>query len=134
MMKTVGVCALSLALLGFTGLGAHAQPAGGGYGAAAHSDQVDRARLQRTTATAEARINRSAPEKRALAEAVRSKNNEQVRAVLIRNGMTAGDLKGVDLRYQETGAPGHPGELRSIKRVTIRAGCCPPWLTITIYF
>jgi hypothetical protein len=133
MMKFVSVCALSLALLGGA-TAASVSFAGPDKSSMMHNDRAGPARLERAAAVAQAHINNSEGQKNALAQAVRSKNNEQVRAILMRNGMTADDLKGVELRYGEVGAPGRPNERLAIKRVTIEGGCCPPWLRITIYF
>ena len=133
MIKFVSVCALSLALLGFASMGT-ASSAAPGQDMSMRNDHARQARLERVAAMAEARVNRSQAEKNALGEAVRSKNNEQVRSILMRNGMTAEDLRGVDLRYADNGAPTHHGERLSIKRITIEGGCCPPWIRITIYF
>ncbi|HEY3814177.1 MAG TPA: hypothetical protein VGL66_13210 [Caulobacteraceae bacterium] len=132
-MKTrFSVITLSVIVLGFGGIGAVSPVAQAAP--VPMQNQMQQARMERAATAAEARINKSQQEKNALADAVRGKNNEQVRAILLRNGMTNADLKGVTLRYAEQGSPGHGGERMAIKRVTIRGGCCPPWIEITIYF
>ena len=89
-------------------------------------EQARTAALQATAAQAEASINRSAEARGELATG----NPDQVRALLLRNGFTADQLKGVPVRIVKAA----PSPAARIKSITIKVSCCPPEIVITIRF
>jgi hypothetical protein len=88
-------------------------------------------RLQPTADKAKARIQASATEKKALLDAVRSKNTDQAKAVLLKNGFTAEQVKDAKIVLHDN--TGGRGPAEKIK-VEISPDCCPLTLVITITF
>jgi hypothetical protein len=84
-------------------------------------------KLQATADQAMAKINASTAEKAAMIKAVRTKNTDQTRAILLMNGFTPKQLEGAKIETIDRSTTVHLGE--SIK---ISVSCCPPTITITI--
>lgn len=76
--------------------------------------------LTTTARSAEAKINASAGEKRAL---LRATTGTEIKAVLMRNGFTANQLIGVEASQAATGRS--PIQRISAARVKITIKCCP---------
>ncbi len=83
-------------------------------------------KLQPTADQVAAKINASATEKKAMIDAVRAKNADQQRAILLRNGFTAEQLKGAKIESIDRSSTVHLGSVK------ISVSCCPPTITIVI--
>jgi hypothetical protein len=89
-------------------------------------------RDQASAVTAQAVIQASRTELQQMASAVRSHNQAQASAILLRHGFTPQQLQGATIKLvDQTGGGGN--NLRPI-RVTIQVTCCPPTIVITIHF
>lgn len=86
-------------------------------------------RLQTSARQATGRILASPADNKALVDAVRSKNQDTVKAVLQRDGFTAGQIEGATLELNDN--TGGKGGAEGIK-ITITASCCPPRIVIVI--
>ncbi len=92
---------------------------------------LDKVELQTTADRASARIQTSDADKKELLACVQSKNTEQTKALLLRNGFTAKQLEGAMFEFQDnTGGKGTPQNIK----ITIGATCCPPKIVIVIRF
>jgi hypothetical protein len=101
------------------------------------------AKLQATADKAKASIQESTSEKQELVKAVRSKNEEQAKSLLLRNGFTEKQLEDARIELVDKtggiggnggtgGAGGNAtGGARDIT-ITIHVECCPFLITITI--
>ena len=91
----------------------------------------DKKQFYASSDQASARIQASEIQGRALLAGVRSNNTDQVRAVLLRNGLTEQQLDGARfVLHDETGGHGLPGRVK----VRLSPDCCPLTLIITITF
>jgi hypothetical protein len=86
-------------------------------------------RLQTSASQATGRIQASTAANKALVDAVRSKNQDTVKAVLLSNGFTDEQIKGATLELNDN--TGGKGGAEGIK-ITITASCCPPRIVIVI--
>ncbi len=85
--------------------------------------------LQKTATQAQARIKSSASERKALFGAMQSKNTEQAKSILLRNGFTAKQLEGASIVFNDTtGGHGNP----TTSDIEIDVYCCPLRITIKI--
>jgi hypothetical protein len=114
MKNAISVFAVSLALLGFAAVSAPAASA-----AEAHRiDEKTYQTLHQTLPGAEAQINKSQAESRAMARAVGDGDQEKVRAILMRNGVPADALHGVEIRLDDRRT--HQGAMTEALRLIIR--------------
>ena len=86
-------------------------------------------RLQTSAGQATGRIQASTADKKALVDSVRSKNQDTVKAVLLRNGFTAEQVKDAKIVLNDN--TGGQGGAEGIK-ITITASCCPATIVIII--
>jgi len=107
--------------------------------------KADAVQLQTSAGQATGRIQASTADKKELVDSVRSKNQDTIKAVLLRNGFTAEQLKDAKIVLNDnTGGKGgaereklkattHGAESEKLK-ITIKGSCCPMTITITINF
>jgi CubicO group peptidase (beta-lactamase class C family) len=93
--------------------------------------KADTVQLQTSAGQATGRIQASTADKKALVDSVRSKNQDTVKAVLLRNGFTAEQVKDAKIVLNDN--TGGKGGAEGIK-ITIGGSCCPPTIVITIRF
>jgi hypothetical protein len=93
--------------------------------------RVNTEQLQATADRAAARIQESTPERRAILDAVRTRNTDQAHSLLLRNGFTGKQLEGARIELNDN--TGGKGNVEKIK-IVIRVSCCPPSIVITIRF
>jgi hypothetical protein len=93
--------------------------------------RVNTEQLQATADRAAVRIQESIPERRAILDAVRTRNTEQARSLLLRNGFTSKQLEGARIELNDN--TGGKGNVEKIK-IVIRVSCCPMSIVITISF
>jgi hypothetical protein len=93
-------------------------------------DSARSARISRAAAQTQARIGQSEADTRALVAATRSRNVAEATGVLKKNGFPASLIEGAKVSFVDnTGG----GAAASKVKITIRGGCCPPWIEIIIY-
>ena len=127
MRKSVRVLALSLALCGVT-LAAAPAPA------ATVNGEIDRMTVQslsRSLPVAEKQINANAAETEAVADAARAHKFDEVRKILIRNGVKEHDLDGIQYKVVDL-AKRADGATTNECRITIKIGFGRYTITITI--
>jgi hypothetical protein len=122
MMKLVSVCALSFALCGLGALAATPALAGVEKG---KIDEPTYQSLHRSLPEAEKRINASDKDREEMAGAVRARNMEAVRTILMRNGVSERDLRGLEIRLEDAtkradAAVHHSNECRQPVTIRIR--------------
>jgi hypothetical protein len=93
--------------------------------------RVNTEQLQATADRAAVRIQESIPERRAILDAVRTRNTEQARSLLLRNGFTGKQLEGARIELNDN--TGGKGNVEKIK-IVIRVSCCPMSIVITLSF
>ena len=93
--------------------------------------KADAVQLQTSAGQATGRIQASTADKKELVDSVRSKNQDTIKAVLLRNGFTAEQVK--DAKIVLNDHTGGKGGTERIK-VTIKGSCCPMTITIIINF
>jgi len=93
--------------------------------------KADAVQLQTSAGQATGRIQASTADKKALVDSVRSKNQDTVKAVLLRNGFTAEQVK--DAKIVLNDHTGGKGGAEGII-ITIKGSCCPMTITITLSF
>ena len=93
--------------------------------------KADTVQLQTSAGQATGRIQASTADKKALVDSVRSKNQDTVKAVLLRNGFTAEQVK--DAKIVLNDHTGGKGGAEGIK-ITIAGSCCPATIVITLSF
>jgi Flp pilus assembly protein TadB len=98
---------------------------------AAPTATVSAADLKATSVKAEASIRESPTVSRAILDAVREKNTDKAKAILLKNGFTAKQLQGATIDFKDN--TGSQGSAMKVK-VSISASCCPATITITISF
>ena len=91
--------------------------------------KADTVQLQTSAGQATGRIQASTADKKALVDSVRSKNQDTVKAVLLRSGFTTKQIEGATLELNDN--TGGQGGAEGIK-ITITASCCPPRIVIVI--
>ena len=93
--------------------------------------RVNTEQLQATADRAAAGIQASTNEKTALIKAVRARNTEEAKSLLLRNGFTGKQLEGARIELNDN--TGGKGNVEKIK-IVIRVSCCPMSIEINISF
>ena len=85
---------------------------------------TERMQLQRTAAEAQARIQASDSEKKAITAAIQSKNTEEAKSVLLKAGFTPKQLEGATIVMKdETGGKGTAERIKVRIEVTVLPAC-----------
>jgi len=98
---------------------------------AAPAPAFERTQLQTTADRASAKIQSSETDKKALFACVQSKNTEQARSLLLKNGFSAKQLEGAKFEFHNN--TGNQGYSQKIK-VKVSVECCPVKVVITLTF
>ena len=102
-----------------------------GQSAAPAADPMALRKAQQAAKMVEAKLNAPPPDAMEMVRAVRGKNVDLAKRVLLRNGFTTDQLDGADIVLEDKTGGGQMGS-ESRFTITIEASCCPVKVVITI--